>query len=423
MIPETTRESVIGAMRRFDQELRNSSDWKDWENKDPYKYAIEFEGGHYPVKAIVSMAADTPVGSFSGGDEANNRVKELGFQVITLRRAEEHGPSVQQNLEEILNRYADARLSGTFGKSHPIWGAFKRLRNGIENLPALRNRPTLRVQWSAGKGEWARVPWIAIIDSREIEAPSGGLNCVFLFREDLSAAYLTLNQGVTKPREELGPFEASRVLKQRAQEIRPQVANLRQRNFLLDDHIDLRTGGIGAKYEDATIAYKIYEVNKVPPDIEIAEDLETLLSEYSNILRSVAPHSTWIFQANPRLYDIDAAVAHLSEMTWLVSSHQDQIHPGDKVYVWKSGADAGIIAEATVLSSPTVLEEMEAEAKFALDPEKFKGTQLRVQLHIDGVISPLLARSVLKAHTGLEDLSIIKQAQGTNFVSIQNRLY
>jgi hypothetical protein len=150
MIPETTKEAVLGAMTRFDQELRDGSEWKDWEEKASYKYAIDHEGRRYPVKAVVSMATNTPVSSFSGGEEANNCAEKLGFQIVELRQTENYELSVHQPLEEILSEYGTARSSGSFGKSHPIWHAFRRLKNGLENLPALRNRPTLRVQWSAG---------------------------------------------------------------------------------------------------------------------------------------------------------------------------------------------------------------------------------------------------------------------------------
>jgi hypothetical protein len=33
----------------------------------------------------------------------------------------------------------------------------------------------------------------------------------------------------------------------------------------------------------------------------------------------LAPARTWIFQANPNLYDIDGAIAELSELVWRVA--------------------------------------------------------------------------------------------------------
>jgi hypothetical protein len=72
--------------------------------------------------------------------------------------------------------------------------------------------------------------------------------------------------------------------------------------------------------------------------------------------KSLAPESgrTWIFQANPKLYNIDEAITHLSEMTWLVSAHKELISPGDRVFLWKSGPEAALVGEATVLTPPSV---------------------------------------------------------------------
>ncbi len=122
----------------------------------------------------------------------------------------------------------------------------------------------------------------------------------------------------------------------------------------------------------------------------------------------------WVFQANPRLYDIDAAVRALSEMTWTVSAYKDQIAVGDEVFVWRSGPEAGIIAIATVLAPPSLMGG--EDLQFAHDQERFSGEQVRVRLHLDQVVSPALSRDALKADVRLSQLSILKFSQGTNFI-------
>jgi 5-methylcytosine-specific restriction enzyme B len=262
MIPDTKREAVIEAMERFDRELRDSREWANWQQKESHKYALEHNGQRYPVKKIVSIATDTPVGSFSGGDEADSFVERLGFQIAPLRQSTENEMSMQALLEQILSQYRSARSGGGFGRSHPIWQAFVKLKNAVESLSEVRGRRTLRVAHSIGKGNWAGVPWLAIIDSTEGEAPRKGMYCVFLFREDMTAVYTTLNQGVTKPKETMGAVEARRFLKKRAGQVRERVPYLTERGFLLDDNIDLRSEGLGADYEHSTIAYKLYETGK-----------------------------------------------------------------------------------------------------------------------------------------------------------------
>jgi hypothetical protein len=277
---------MLEAMERFDRELRDSPEWTNWEQKESHKYAIEQNGRRYPVKKIVSIATDIPVGSFSGGDEANTYAEKLGFSVAGLRQSTLAETSIQALLQQILSEYLAARSGGGFGKNHPIWQAFVRLKHAIEALPSLRERRTLRVEWSVGKGNWAGVPWLAIIDSKESEAPRRGVYCVFLFREDMTGVYTTLNQGVTKPKQEMGAIGARRYLKENASQIRSKVPFLQQHSFHLDDGIDLRGEGLGADYEDSTIAYKLYETGSIPSDADVTADLEALLLAYASVLDS-----------------------------------------------------------------------------------------------------------------------------------------
>src|SRR5688500_18365550 len=129
MIPETTREAVLEAIERFDRELRESPEWANWDQKDSHKYAIDHAGHRYPVKKIVSLATNTPVGSFSGGEEANTFFSKLGFTVVPLRESAQAETSIQSLLEQILAQYLTARVGRGFGREHPIWQAFVRLKN------------------------------------------------------------------------------------------------------------------------------------------------------------------------------------------------------------------------------------------------------------------------------------------------------
>jgi 5-methylcytosine-specific restriction enzyme B len=232
------------------------------------------------VKRIISLATNAPVSSFSGGTEANEFVEKLGLRVVQLRQSGGVEPSLQSLLEQSLVEYHRGRSQGIFGSGHTVWRLFADLKKAIERLSVVRSRPTLRVEWSVGKGNWARVPWVAIIDSREAEAPTGGIHCVFLFREDLTGVYLTLNQGVTKPRQDLGTADARVFLKDKAARIRASASGLQSREFLLNNDTDLRSPGTAETYEESTIAYKLHETGHVPKDPEIALDLDALLDAY-----------------------------------------------------------------------------------------------------------------------------------------------
>ena len=77
-IGPATSSDIRNAMQRFDAELRDTADWKNWEDNNSYKFAlIDDHGRRYPMKEVISMATGTPKADFSGGDEAIRFAKKL----------------------------------------------------------------------------------------------------------------------------------------------------------------------------------------------------------------------------------------------------------------------------------------------------------------------------------------------------------
>lgn len=98
-------------------------------------------------------------------------------------------------------------------------------------------------------------------------------------------------------------------------------------------------------------------------------------------------------------------------MSWSVNQNKHSIKPGDSVFLWKSGPDAGIVASAKVLTAPAVMEQ--DSIQFAVQPEKFDKASMRVVLQIEEVYPIALSRNAIRAK--LPDLSILVSPQGTNF--------
>jgi 5-methylcytosine-specific restriction protein B len=192
---------------------------------------------------------------------------------------------IQRGLEAVLDGYSTARSSEQFGSAHPMWAVFEEFRSALRDSVAVQAHPEVNVTWSAGQGNWARVPWVSFLDRRETATTQTGVYVVLLFREDMSGAYLTLNQGVTEPTQALGRTEGISLLRQRARDLREQSGALDERGFALDDGIDLRTEpGLGSDYEASTIAYKLYERGQVPEDAELLEDLAAVLDVYDDYM-------------------------------------------------------------------------------------------------------------------------------------------
>lgn len=196
--------------------------------------------------------------------------------------------TIREALEEILSRYANARITEQFA-AHKIRDTFENIKQLLLASAALRKRSNLPVKWSMGQGNWAKVPWIAFLDERETDTTQHGVYCVYLFRQDMSGVYLTYNQGVTRLIQENGKPEAYKTLQKRAASIRESCQELIARGFSVQNSIDLKADpGLGADYERSTIAHKLYEAGKVPEDSILLDDLEILLDAYDNYLD--APH-------------------------------------------------------------------------------------------------------------------------------------
>jgi AAA domain (dynein-related subfamily)/Mrr N-terminal domain len=108
-LPSVATEEISSAMARFDNELRTSAQWANWEDNQSHRYAINNSGKLYPVKQIISMATGANVNSFSGGSEANSYVKERGFKVEPLRLPTESETRIA--LHELLLQLAPKSIT------------------------------------------------------------------------------------------------------------------------------------------------------------------------------------------------------------------------------------------------------------------------------------------------------------------------
>jgi hypothetical protein len=127
---------------------------------------------------------------------------------------------------------------------------------------------------------------------------------------------------------------------------------------------------------------------------------------------SSTTNKCWIFQANPKMFDIDSALREFESISWSVSQHAPEIKKGDKVYIWRSGKDAGVVAEATILTNPEIMDEQQEQSKYWKVPFE---TGLRVICRIDKVLNPPLLKEKLRELDELKSLSILRYFQGTNF--------
>jgi 5-methylcytosine-specific restriction enzyme B len=132
------------------------------------------------------------------------------------------------------------------------------------------------------------------------------------------------------------------------------------------------------------------------------------------VLKGLLMSDSWVFQANPKKFDIDSALQHLKEFTWLTAQHRSKIHTGDIAYIWKSGKAAALVCKTTVLSEPAEMENTDAENRFCVDQLKFRGPHWRVRIRIDQVFPRPITRSKMLSNRILGGMRVFKGQEATN---------
>jgi MrcB-like, N-terminal domain len=192
---------------------------------------------------------------------------------------------LRKGLTAILDEYVVARAHEPLDSGHYLWSISRELQSEFLKLSSISSRPNLVVRWSLGQGSWARIPWFAFLDRRETKGTSGGVYVIYLFRQDMSGVYLTLNQGITKEKEARGVKDGRHFVRQRAGVLRQLCKTLVPIGFSLTDDIDLHSdGSVGVDYRCGTIAQKFYASKTIPGDEILHHDLEHALRVYDTFL-------------------------------------------------------------------------------------------------------------------------------------------
>jgi 5-methylcytosine-specific restriction enzyme A len=125
--------------------------------------------------------------------------------------------------------------------------------------------------------------------------------------------------------------------------------------------------------------------------------------------------NTWIFQSNPKLFNVDAYLRDFRVVLWRVPKFNDQINKGDIAYLWRADGgkrgSGGIIAHGTVIGTPIYSADQEA-ASYYVPPHR-PTSELRSRILLDSVFlhPPRLTRDQVINDQTLRRLTIVKMAQ------------
>ena len=121
----------------------------------------------------------------------------------------------------------------------------------------------------------------------------------------------------------------------------------------------------------------------------------------------------WIFQGNPKNYDLDSALNSLSEISWRVPQYTSEIAVGDRVVLWRSGKESGIVGIGVVTTPPALRDTPAVELRFVVDSETEGGAETRVVVSSKPV--PLVPKQRFVDDPDLADHQIVRAPMGTVF--------
>ena len=183
-------------------------------------------------------------------------------------------------ISEVLNEFASNYISSkdeTF-KDHPIAEKIRSFDNNIKtSLGELSENFIFKA--SPGMGNWADVPWIAIMDPEVTTTVQTGYDVVYLFSADMKQVFLSLNQGVTFLKDELGQPKAMDELKRRAAFIRDRLGE--HKEYFAFKQMNLKSDTQLAKLYEAGHAFGItYDLNSIPEEAKLQSDLKKITEYY-----------------------------------------------------------------------------------------------------------------------------------------------
>ncbi|MFW6287396.1 MAG: McrB family protein, partial [bacterium] len=272
-IPDVERNKIEEALQYFDEQLRYTEEWNDFTSRKNHKYAIRYEDELYPVKKIISIATDAHISTFSGGEESNNYLKSRDFEIVELDKIKIE--PLKSSYMKVLENYMDARKHEDFA-GHELGDLVRHRIPGIINEYLSRFNKDVNqfeIKGSIGQGNWAKIPWIAIMDKSITTTTQEGIYIVYLYSKDMKRMYLTLMKGVTNATKD--------ELINKREEIRN---SLDLSPFNSDNNIDLNDSGRGKEYEMSTICYKEYQKEDIENDKVnegiIVNDLKMMIDIY-----------------------------------------------------------------------------------------------------------------------------------------------
>jgi len=130
---------------------------------------------------------------------------------------------------------------------------------------------------------------------------------------------------------------------------------------------------------------------------------------------------TWIFQGNPKVFQVDKYLAQKKIILWTIRQKhfKDEISIGDEVFIWRADGNipksGGIVAKGKIISAPQNLEDDAPDLWIDLQKST---TALSVAIELEEVRltgEGMLKRTDLEKDPNARDMRILKFRSETNY--------
>lgn len=126
----------------------------------------------------------------------------------------------------------------------------------------------------------------------------------------------------------------------------------------------------------------------------------------------------WIFQGNPKIYNVVDSLKDSMLTTWSVKAHEDKIRVGDKIILWVTGKEQGCYALGEVTSDVYEGLDEEDQTKYYTEQSKNEISK-RVKIKITNNLSNNpISKDEIENISELKELKVGNQ--GTNFSATED---
>lgn len=204
------------------------------------------------------------------------------------------------HIRNILTEYQQAKTEDF--KGHPMGQILRsKIKEALIKEASL-NSNIYYVAGSVGISRWAEIPWLCIFIKDLTISATRGYYIVYLFHADGSGLYISLNQGWTYFKEKYGTKIGREKIRKTASIVRDKL-NTVPHNMKLSN-IDLKGKGDLAKgYELGHICGRYYDIDNLPSEEEIINDLQGLLLTYREVIGLIGKRSIEQFNDYILLYE------------------------------------------------------------------------------------------------------------------------